>query len=118
MGPQTLKRIAREFYENLYKAGGARDDAQQKWNFAPVCDSDRQKLNACVTKAEIQKALFQMVPDKAPGPDGFSTGFLQRFRPAVGTVVVRFVQNAFHTGMVPPHANEALICLIPKVASP
>jgi hypothetical protein len=32
-------------------------------------------MNAMVTRSEIQKVLFSMKKNKAPGPDGFSAGF-------------------------------------------
>ena len=34
-------------------------------------------LEAKVTKNEVKDALFDMDPDKALGPDGFTTKFLQ-----------------------------------------
>jgi hypothetical protein len=35
------------------------------------------KLMAVFTKEEISKALHQMLPNKAPGPDGFFVAFYQ-----------------------------------------
>lgn len=40
---------------------------------------------------EVKRAVFQMGPDKAPGPDGFSPSFIQEFWPLVGSSVVEFV---------------------------
>ena len=34
-------------------------------------------LEAKVNKNEVKAALFDMDPDKAPGPDGFTAKFLQ-----------------------------------------
>jgi len=36
------------------------------------------KLTKEVTQQEIKEALDQMNPDKAPGPDGFTTRFYQQ----------------------------------------
>jgi hypothetical protein len=36
-----------------------------------------QNLMALVENEEIKHALFKMNPWKAPGPDGFPTGFIQ-----------------------------------------
>jgi carbamoylphosphate synthase small subunit len=32
-----------------------------------------------ITKEELREALFQMHPDKAPGPDSFNPAFYQHF---------------------------------------
>lgn len=113
-----LKSMARSFYANLYTTAGVRHPAPHCWNFPVLSSLDRDPLNGSVTADEIKQALFQMGPDKAPGPDGFSPGFFQQFWSTVGDSVVRFVQDVFRTGLVPPHANAAIICLIPKVVCP
>lgn len=59
--------------------GGMHVPDHQCWNFPPISVSDGKQLNAPVTVPEIKKALFQIGPDKAPGPDGFSLGFSNNF---------------------------------------
>ena len=36
-------------------------------------------LTAPYTEEEVSQAIFQMEPNKAPGPDGFPAEFYQRF---------------------------------------
>lgn len=50
------------------------------------------------TSKEIKAALFDMYPSKAPGYDGMTAGFFQRYWDIVGLDVCRAVQSFFHSG--------------------
>ncbi|KAL2237611.1 UNVERIFIED_CONTAM: hypothetical protein Sindi_0952800, partial [Sesamum indicum] len=56
--------------------------------------------------------------DKAPGPDGYSSGFFKAAWPVVGTEVTRAVLNFFTTGKLLKQVNSTLLALIPKVHNP
>ena len=43
-----------------------------------VSDGMNELLQKDYTTAEVKKALFDMAPSKAPGVDGFTTGFYQQ----------------------------------------
>lgn len=51
-----------------------------------------------VTDVEVKEALFQMHPDKAPGPDGMTPAFFQKHWSTVGKDVVLLVRNFFRRG--------------------
>nr|GEZ28800.1 hypothetical protein [Tanacetum cinerariifolium] len=60
-------------------------------NFPNQLDSDQQSfLERDVTNAEIKKAVWECGTDKAPGPDGFSFGFL-----GISGRIINEVQSAF-----------------------
>uniref|UniRef100_A0A803PK80 Reverse transcriptase domain-containing protein n=1 Tax=Cannabis sativa TaxID=3483 RepID=A0A803PK80_CANSA len=67
---------------------------------------------------EVRKTLFQMHPDKAPGPDGMKPGFYQKCWDLVGGDVVAQVQNFFLTGVLPAGLNNTNVVLIPKKKYP
>lgn len=46
--------------------------------FPRLNNSDWDCVNADFTPEEIRKAMFDMAPFKAPGPDGFQAGFYQK----------------------------------------
>ncbi|XP_074336782.1 uncharacterized protein LOC141673954 [Apium graveolens] len=48
-----------------------------------------------ISEDEVKEALFQMHPDKSPGPDGMTPAFYQKHWAIVGTDVVSMVKDFF-----------------------
>ena len=67
---------------------------------------------------EVWRALIQMHPTKAPGPDGMSPMFYQQYWEIVGPEVIKCVLDSLNTGVLPCGINDTYICLIPKMKSP
>ncbi|KAL2235451.1 UNVERIFIED_CONTAM: hypothetical protein Sindi_1277300 [Sesamum indicum] len=67
---------------------------------------------------DVKLAIFYIAEDKAPGPDGFSSGFFKAAWPVVGTEVTRAVLDFFTTGKLLKQVNTTLLALIPKVHTP
>ncbi|XP_057770939.1 uncharacterized protein LOC130990727 [Salvia miltiorrhiza] len=67
---------------------------------------------------EIRRAVFDMHPTKASGPDGFNARFFQRFWPAVGDHVTQSVMAVLNGRDDVEEWNHTLICLIPKIDKP
>jgi hypothetical protein len=42
-----------------------------------VSMEDNSSLTTSISEKEINKAITNMEPDKAPGPDGFTVGFIK-----------------------------------------
>jgi hypothetical protein len=76
------------------------------------------KLAEPVSIEEVRRAVFNMHPWKAPGPDGFPAGFYQRSWDIVGNAVHRFVVSVWQNPSLIADVNQTDICLIPKVTSP
>ncbi|XP_060970043.1 uncharacterized protein LOC115713657 [Cannabis sativa] len=91
-------------------------------NFDPVVSGIRPTITSVqndsllqqVTPEEIKKALFQMHPDKSPGPDGMTPGFYQKYWDVVGVDVISQVVDFFETCSFPAALNQTNIVLIPK----
>ena len=63
---------------------------------------------------EVERALKQMHPLKAPGLDGMPPLFYQHFWPTVNSVVIHTVLDFVNHGVAPPNFHETHIVLIPK----
>ncbi|KAK4384083.1 Transposon TX1 uncharacterized protein [Sesamum angolense] len=67
------------------------------------------------------KRIFQIsdeAEDRAPGPDGYSSGFFKAAWPVVGEEITAAVMDFFTTGRLLKQVNATLITLIPKVSAP
>ena len=75
-------------------------------------------LEELFMEQEVEKALFQMAPTKAPGVDGFNAGFFQTHWQLVKGCVVNAVLGFLNGGEMPEEVNRTLLVLIPKVTNP
>ncbi|KAL5818493.1 hypothetical protein ACOSQ4_022335 [Xanthoceras sorbifolium] len=72
-------------------------------------------LDGVFTGEEVRHALFQMAPSKAPGLDGFTAGFYQRFWSVIGDRVTKACLGVLNDSQSLVDINLTLIVLIPKV---
>lgn len=77
-----------------------------------------QRLLRITQDEEIKEATFAINPEKAPGPDGMTSLFYQRFWSSAGKDVCAMVRNFFETGELDERLNMTNLCLIPKTDRP
>ncbi|KAL0298111.1 UNVERIFIED_CONTAM: putative ribonuclease H protein [Sesamum angustifolium] len=56
--------------------------------------------------------------DKAPGPDGYSSGFYKAAWPVIGEEIIKAILEFFTTGRLLKQVNTTILALIPKVRAP
>ncbi|KAK4384120.1 Retrovirus-related Pol polyprotein from type-2 retrotransposable element R2DM [Sesamum angolense] len=88
------------------------------WARHILMDDKARAIIRPVTIDEVKTAFFDIEEDKAPGPDGFSSGFFKAAWPVVGEEVSKAIIDFFKTGRLLKQLNATLLTLIPKVRTP
>ncbi|GAU22843.1 hypothetical protein TSUD_282100 [Trifolium subterraneum] len=115
---EELCEVAKSYFDTLFKPRDGDHDPVLNLIQPRVTDDDNFVLTAPITKVEIQQVLFQMHPDKSPGPDGFNPAFYQRFWEQCSDDIFSAASTWLERGYFPTSLNETNICLIPKCDNP
>ncbi|KAL2230989.1 UNVERIFIED_CONTAM: Transposon TX1 uncharacterized protein [Sesamum indicum] len=100
------------YYQNLL--GGNRRRALvdinylRPWARHIISDEEANHLLSPFSPEEVKLAVFDIAEDKAPGPDGYSSGFYKAAWPVVGAEVTRAVLDFFSTGRLLKQVNSTL----------
>lgn len=113
-----IAKIAEQYYKQLYTSTNSMDveevmEAMDQKETKEMA----QSLTQASSKEEVKTALFQMHPSKAPGPDGTSTCFFQKFWYIVGHDVTAAILPVSHSRRYLRKMSYAHIVLIPKKKS-
>lgn len=90
-----LVELMSEHFSSLFTATEV--DWQEVVSYIPSTITNVQSdlLLRPITLEEVKGALFQMNPDKAPGPDGMTPRFYQKYWHIIGGDIVNLVRNFF-----------------------
>lgn len=113
-----LPGLISDYFNNLFAASGP--EWQEVVDCIPhtITALQNEELIRPIAAEEVKASLFQMNPDKAPGPDGMTPSFYQKHWKIVGEDVIRLVQEFFSTGMLNSTLNNINVVLIPKEKCP
>ncbi|KAL2237583.1 UNVERIFIED_CONTAM: hypothetical protein Sindi_0950000 [Sesamum indicum] len=110
------------YYQNLLGGERRRDMIDLRflrpWARHILSEDDVNSLVLPFTHTDVKQAIFDIAEDKAPGPDGYSSGFFKATWPIIGQEVSSALLDFFHTGRILKQINTTLLALIPKVHSP
>lgn len=116
---EQLEELANNFYQDLFSAqAGLETELVCQHVPRKVTDPMCEILEQAFLPEDVEKALFQMGPSKAPGPDGFAAGFFQRHWALVKDSVTSAVLGFLNGGDMSNVVNQTVLVLIPKVANP
>ncbi|KAL0445468.1 UNVERIFIED_CONTAM: hypothetical protein Slati_1674700 [Sesamum latifolium] len=110
------------FFRKTLLGGSQRDRSIDLRYLRPwarhILPEEARSLLLPVTTDDIKQAVFDIDETKAPGPDGYSSGFFKATWPIVGREVTWAIMDFFVTGRLLKQVNSTLISLIPKVNNP
>ena len=76
--------------------------------------SHQDQMLAIPASEEITKIMFKLNPNKAPGPDGLSSGFFKAAWGILGEEVINSITHFFHSSFLPASANSTILTLVLK----
>ncbi|CAL1407561.1 unnamed protein product [Linum trigynum] len=117
--PHTLASLVFNFFANLcMQDTSSYEDRLPKNSFPHISQEDMLTLLRPFTISDVHKAIFDMKPFQAPGPDGYQAVFYQELWKFVGKSLTDMVIKFFETGSLPEKVSESTLVLIPKVEKP
>ncbi|MCH97713.1 hypothetical protein A2U01_0018709 [Trifolium medium] len=118
-GEENVERILVDYFTEVFTSSdplevdktcevvaGKLNDEQVRWCSQPFA------------REEVEEAILQMHPLKAPGPDGLPDLFYQKYWSIVGTEVCKLVLDILNNTTSPELINNTHIVLIPKCKNP
>ncbi|KAL0292172.1 UNVERIFIED_CONTAM: Transposon TX1 uncharacterized protein [Sesamum radiatum] len=123
---QTESNVINSIFCGVFPGfvGGDRTDRAidlrylRPWARHILTEDEARAIIRPVTTEEVKIAFFDIEEDKAPGPDGFSSGFFKAAWPVVGEEVSSAIIDFFKKGRLLKQLNATLLTLIPKVRTP
>lgn len=79
-----------------------------------VIAEDNKNLNRPITLEEVRTVVFNMSPDKSPGPDGFQAFFFKKCWDILGEDLWRAIEASRNGGSLLAKINFSFFTLIPK----
>ncbi|KAM6556101.1 hypothetical protein CsatB_003120 [Cannabis sativa] len=114
---EDMSNFVLSYFEDLFHCDGCDTEAVNHildcLGF-PFEDLEIDFLNQPFMFDEVQKAVFQLSGDKAPGLDGLNAYFYQRNWDTVGVDLINAVLDCLNNGADFSEVNGTLIVLIPK----
>nr|GEX34392.1 reverse transcriptase [Tanacetum cinerariifolium] len=114
-----IQRLVRDHFGSIFTTNGARNYEEVISDLKPVVSETMNlQLQSPITDSKIHKATKQLEGLKAPGEDGFSGIFYQKYWLLIRNSICKAIRYFFDTGDMLPELNKTLVVLIPKTPAP
>lgn len=114
-----IELVATRYFQTLFTSS---DPSEFGESLKYITEKVTPAMNEALTKPpsddEIRKAVFDINPDKAPGPDGMTSLFFQKYWGITDVAMRQTVKDFFQHSTLDPRLNQTNICLIPKTDRP
>lgn len=81
-------------------------------------DDQKQRLCRIFSADDVKHALYNIEETKAPGPDGYTSGFFKEAWGRIGAEVTTTILDLFQSGKLLKQVNSTSLCLVPKCEQP
>ncbi|KAJ6805489.1 uncharacterized protein M6B38_180740 [Iris pallida] len=112
--PVEIQEEAVRFYTDLYQQTDYSSTFPALVTKRLVSRHGNSLLLAPVRMEEVEDIVMKANPNKAPGPDGFSSGFFKRHWGMLKAPVLAAVQEFFVEGRLLKEMNHTFLTLVPK----
>lgn len=118
-GDDKIVAVLMDYIQQLFSTADS-NGVEDVVGFTGRCVTEEMNsaLIANFSKIEMEAALKQMAPLKAPGPDGMPPIFFQHYLSTIGDDVVKAILSCLNLGQILPGLNHTFLTLIPKVKCP
>ena len=114
-----MGRLASTYFDSMFTTSNPDSFDEILCGLSPTVTAEmNNNLDRLYIAEEVQRALHQMAPLTAPGPNGMSPIFYKSFWHIVGKDVTEVVLNALNSSFVLDSLNSTFIALIPKIKDP
>ena len=114
--PGEMRTHAVSFYADLFGAEQCSMECREELleGLPQLIPGEKAALDSELTLEELTVAVNQMASGRAPGIDGLSTDFYQRFWNTLGPDLHSVLLECFRTGSLPVSCQRAVLSLLPK----
>ena len=116
----AMAQICSDYYKNLYtarespEASVGAQEAALYYLKDKLSPSTKTALHAPLSQEELRLALWDMSPDKSPGPDGIILEFYKIFWNILGAEFTVMINESVREGRLPPGVTQGMIVLLHK----
>ena len=115
----AFTKVLVDFYVELFTTSNSQNLENVLEGIQGVFSRDmNSKLITPYKAEEVELAIKEMAPLKAPGPDGMPPLFYQTYWTEVGMDITQAVLSCLNSGSILKSINHTFITLIPKVKNP
>ena len=113
-----IQRIIRGYYQQL--CANKMDNQEEMDKFLEKDDLPKlnkeeiENMSRPIISMEIGSVLKNLPTKKAPGPDGFTGEFYQKFREELTLILLKTLQKIAEEGKLPNSFHKGTIILIPS----
>lgn len=112
-----MHRVALDYFQKVFGDQMSNSQVADDNVVRVVTEDQNEMLVSDLTFEEFTKAVKQIHPDKASGPDGLNPAFFHNFWPSLGQEVFESCKKWLNQGSFPGDLNDTNVVLIPKKES-